>query len=1112
MSGRARLPSRQRLLSIIPLLMLPFLTMSTERQPAAEQSAPSSVLTADMDNLEGKWLFRTDPEDVGERQGWQRPDWDVSGWRVLVVPGSWESQGITDPRPGMPPKPRMGMPWTDYDGVAWYRRRFVVPRSWAGKRLVLHLGSVDDADRTYVNGVLVGETPITRTQAVLVQRSYKISPGLVKPGEANTIAVRVTDGGGPGGMMGPNVYLVPEEMLTAPVRLADEKRPPEKLFMNPPARSRILKIIHNWPDRPEDQDALIRTLASQGFGGVVCNVSFDQYLRSEEHWRAFVRAVGEAKKAGMSLWLYDEKGYPSGTAGGLTMQGHPDWAARGMLISDAMTNGESVDFAVPPGRILLSAAYPVTNGVLDRQRAVPLTVENGHVHWLPPRPGRWHAMVITEDAIYEGTHAANSLGDKLPYINLLQPEPTARFLELTHDAYARRLGNDLGKCFVSTFTDEPSLMSLYLRPMPYRVLPWSQNLEAEFRRRRGYDLRDILPLLADGQGPAAEKARYDFWRTVSELVSGNFFGQIQQWCSRHHILSGGHLLLEEGLTMHVPLYGDFFRCVRRLDAPSIDCLTSIPSEVPWHIARMIGSVADLEGRTVTMCETSDHVQVWRSEGDTRPIRVVTEGEIRGTCNRLMLGGINTITSYYRFLDLSGAQLRRLNEYVGRCCTMLAGGHQVADIAVLYPVESAWVRFRPSRHMVSEAGAALKVETAFRSASETLFRAQRDFTYVDSKAIVDSTVSKGYLVHGNLRWRVVILPRTDTLPLAAWQKLDAFVRSGGVLIALAALPANSEKDYPSAAVRKVAERVFGRGDGMRQHRSATGGVGVYLPEGTEHMLPYVLRNLLEPDVSVAESAAPLRVTHRRVHGREVYFLINDSDKMWQGLVKVAAMGAGQKWDPLTGRRSVVADSSRVPVALQPYAGVFLTFARVRERQLRKPSADLASQLSFRRLEPTRVSHGAGQFVEGSVHEEHGEPVGGSSQWRVAGRVRKSNVDCHLFLMLQYEPALDLSREAFLRFTVIIPDGQPAAPQLLVIVTDRRGVQYWAETGISLGAPGKSNIVLPLSNFAHAPFSAGPAGPLDWSAITGIAIGWGGYFGNEGERIEFTSIVPAAGKMK
>ena len=204
-------------------------------------------------------------------------------------------------------------------------------------------------------------------------------------------------------------------------------------------------------------------------------------------------------------------------------------------------------------------------------------------------------LAITEDRLYEGTHADGNLHAKIPYINLLMPEPTARFVDLTYGAYAKHLGDDLGKFFMATFTDEPSLMSLFLKPMPYRPLPWAENLPREFRKRRGYALdASNLPALVTDAGSAGAKIRYDFWLTVGELVAENFFGQIQTTCRRHHVPSGGHLLLEESIAGHVALYGDFFRCIRRLDAPSIDCLTSLPPDVPWFIARLLSSAAELE--------------------------------------------------------------------------------------------------------------------------------------------------------------------------------------------------------------------------------------------------------------------------------------------------------------------------------------------------------------------------------------------------------------------------------------------------------------------------------------------------------------------------------------
>ncbi|MHC4207133.1 MAG: hypothetical protein ACYSTT_20965, partial [Planctomycetota bacterium] len=276
----------------------------------------------------------------------------------------------------------------------------------------------------------------------------------------------------------------------------------ENGFAMPPSDARILKIIHNWPDKPAAQDKYINQFRTQGFGGVVCNVSFDQYLESDAKWLAFVRAVNEARKAGFAMWLYDERGYPSGNAGGITLRDHPEWEARGLLVIDTESQGGLVTLELPAGKLVLAGAFEVHDGNIDITKKIDLAdqVCDGRLNWQVPA-GRWHVMVITESRLYEGTHAEGNLHAKIPYINLLIPEPTARFIDVTYGGYTKYLGGDLGKYFMATFTDEPSLMSLFLRPMPYRPLPWASNLPIEFRKRRGYTLdAAILPALVVDAG------------------------------------------------------------------------------------------------------------------------------------------------------------------------------------------------------------------------------------------------------------------------------------------------------------------------------------------------------------------------------------------------------------------------------------------------------------------------------------------------------------------------------------------------------------------------------------------------------------------------------------
>jgi len=87
----------------------------------------------------------------------------------------------------------------DFDGAVWFRKIVQVPQNMSGKDLVLSLGPIDDMDRTYFNGKLVGSNEADG--AWNVNRNYEIPASLVKAG-ANLISVRVLDTQGAGGIYG----------------------------------------------------------------------------------------------------------------------------------------------------------------------------------------------------------------------------------------------------------------------------------------------------------------------------------------------------------------------------------------------------------------------------------------------------------------------------------------------------------------------------------------------------------------------------------------------------------------------------------------------------------------------------------------------------------------------------------------------------------------------------------------------------------------------------------------------------------------------------------------------------------------------------------------------
>lgn len=148
-------------------------------------------LPPDID-LEGYWKFKT-----GDDMAWRLSEHDDEDWQKITVPGYWEDQIRGN-----------------YDGFAWYRRQFKAPAE--RKRYVLMLGKVDDLDEVYINGHLVGRTGEMHASPSQIrtgwqhnqERFYYLDEEAIRPGQVNTIAVRVYDSGVGGGIYAGPVGLV----------------------------------------------------------------------------------------------------------------------------------------------------------------------------------------------------------------------------------------------------------------------------------------------------------------------------------------------------------------------------------------------------------------------------------------------------------------------------------------------------------------------------------------------------------------------------------------------------------------------------------------------------------------------------------------------------------------------------------------------------------------------------------------------------------------------------------------------------------------------------------------------------------------------------------------
>ena len=149
-------------------------------------------------DLTGEWQFRK-----GDNLEWKEANFNGSGFSRIQVPIAWDLEG-----------------YRRYDGFAWYRKEFDALPVANGEEMVLMLGKIDDTDEVYLNGHLIGKTGNLDdmdfkdySRLYLKDRVYEFSSSLL--GSTNSIAVRVHDSGGHGGLYSGPVGIMTKETYQA---------------------------------------------------------------------------------------------------------------------------------------------------------------------------------------------------------------------------------------------------------------------------------------------------------------------------------------------------------------------------------------------------------------------------------------------------------------------------------------------------------------------------------------------------------------------------------------------------------------------------------------------------------------------------------------------------------------------------------------------------------------------------------------------------------------------------------------------------------------------------------------------------------------------------------
>jgi len=159
-----------------------FIPFDTETEALADAWQQAATVQL----LNGQWRFHWVKSPAERSVDFYLPGFDDSNWPLIDVPSNWELQGFGHPiyrESGMLKGPA---PYLDpaYNPVGTYRKTFALPKAWAGRRVVLHFGSVASAMTLWINGRYVGYSEGSKVPAEFEVTSH------LQPGQ-NLLAVEV---------------------------------------------------------------------------------------------------------------------------------------------------------------------------------------------------------------------------------------------------------------------------------------------------------------------------------------------------------------------------------------------------------------------------------------------------------------------------------------------------------------------------------------------------------------------------------------------------------------------------------------------------------------------------------------------------------------------------------------------------------------------------------------------------------------------------------------------------------------------------------------------------------------------------------------------------------
>jgi hypothetical protein len=454
---------------------------------------------------------------------------------------------------------------------------------------------------------------------------------------------------------------------------------------------------------------------------------------------------------------------------------------------------------------------------------------------------------------------------------------------------------------------------------------WTSTFFEEFKKNRGYDLRNYLKELVGDEGNSETIARVksDYRETMSNLLLNNFTKPWTIWSHNYKSLtknqshgSPGNLLDLYG-AVDIPeteTFGSSYFPIPGLRRNKEDIRNVNPDPM---MSKFASSAAHTTGKKLVSSESF----TWLTEHFKTSF-----SQCKPEAEQLFLSGVNHIFYhgttnspadavwpgwlFYASVQMNPTnslwpQIDGLNNYIARCQSVLQSGKADNELLVYWPVYDVW-------NKAKGLDMALKVHdvdewlhpTPFYKLAVNLSKTGYAFDFASDNLIAQTAVENGLLKTGinASPYKVLIIPQCEMMSLSTLNKVIAMANAGASVI-FQELP----KDVPGlndllarqaqlkAALAKL--KFSDVASGVKQVRVGKG--QILLANDVQKALQF--RAIKREELT----DTGLQFTRRTIIGGKYYYVVNHTANAIDAYLPLNQSGKVVLMDPLTGRFGLAA---------------------------------------------------------------------------------------------------------------------------------------------------------------------------------------------------------------